>query len=82
MDEFVRLGEAIKNLVQAAVEAIAAVCNCFRESIVDFAELLRILEKEQLSNRHSRQGHNLRYWQHKRIRSLTWRERKKNEDIY
>ena len=64
MDVFVRLGEAIKHLVQAAVEA------------------LRILEKEQLSNRHSRQGHNLRYWQHKRIRSLTWRERKKNEDIY
>ena len=67
MDVFVRLGEAIKNLVQVAVEA---------------AELIGILEKEQLSNRHSRQGHNLRYWQHKRIRSLTWRERKKNEDIY
>ena len=79
MDELERLGEVLMNLAHFFKDAIEAICGSLRESIERLAE---ILKKEQLSNRHSRQGHNLRYWQHKRIRSLTWRERKKNEDIY
>lgn len=71
MDEFVRLGEALMNPAHAFKDAIEAICGRFRESIERLAE---ILKKEQLSNRHSRQGHNLRYWQHRRIRGLTWRQ--------
>ncbi len=71
MNELERLGEVFMNLVHAFKDAIEAKCGSFRESIERLAE---ILKKEQLSNRHSRQGHNLRYWQHRRIRGLKWRQ--------
>lgn len=72
MDELERLGRGLMNLAHAFKDAIEAICGSFRESIERLAE---ILKKGQLSNRHSRQGHNLRYWQHRRIRGLTWRQR-------
>lgn len=71
MDELERLGEVFMNMVSDFKDAIETICGSFRESVERLAENMK---KGQLSNRHSRQGHNLRYWQHRRTRGLTWRQ--------